>query len=244
MRTFSIIGRPLGHSFSKKYFEENHGVSYLNLELASIDELPRTLADHPELEGFNVTIPYKKEVLKFLDTVSPEAREIGAVNCVRIVDGRLHGHNTDVHGFEAGLDRLIENAAGIKALVLGTGGASMAVQWVLRKKGIGFRTVSRGQYEDLMPIDIARHKLIVNTTPLGMSPNVDSKPPLPYGAVGEGHFLYDLVYNPPLTAFLAEGKWRGARIIGGRVMLHAQAERNWEIWNGEEIVSDETKRQL
>lgn len=233
MKLFGIIGRPLGHSFSKQYFESRHGVDFRNFPLASIGDLPRVLAEHPELEGFSVTIPYKKEILQLLDAISEEARAIGAVNCVKVEGGKLVGHNTDAHGFEVGLRALIGDEKP-RALVLGTGGASAAVQWVLRKNDIEFRVVSRTNgftYDDLTPLDVARHPLIVNTTPLGTAPDVDEKPPIPYGALGEKHYLYDLVYNPPLTSFLAEGKWRGAKILNGRQMLEAQAERNWEIWN-------------
>ncbi len=251
MRTLGIIGNPLGHSFSKGYFEQKYGVRYLNFELPAIDDLPDMLARNRELEGFNVTIPYKKEVVRFIDHLSPEAQQIGAVNCVKIVGGELWGYNTDAYGFEVGLRSLLGDgffsdlpaspsarpvggrgrAESLRAMVLGTGGASAAVCYVLRSRGIDFRTVSRPQYDELTPLVVNSHKLIVNTTPLGMSPRVGEKPPIPYGAIGSGHYLYDLIYNPPLTAFLAEGKWRGARTLNGRSMLEAQAERNWEIWN-------------
>jgi shikimate dehydrogenase len=234
-----IIGRPLGHSFSKRYFEERHGVEYLEFELGSIDELPAVLAAHPNLAGFNVTIPYKVEVMRFLDEVSPEARAIGAVNCVSIdSDGRSVGHNTDAHGFGVGLEKLFDGRhVEVKALVLGSGGAAKAVLHVLTQIGIEHTTVSRNPaagviaYGDLPPEIVGDHKLIINTTPLGMWPDVNGRPELPYDALGTKHYLYDLVYNPAETAFMREGARRGAATIGGEEMLLAQAERNWEIWN-------------
>jgi len=246
MRTFGIIGRPLGHSFSKGWFERlftERGLTaecrFENFELAAIGELEGVLAHHgTELEGFCVTIPYKKEIMARLDEVSPEAAAIGAVNCVRVRGGRLSGYNTDAHGFRVGLDELLGQAdrGELKALVLGTGGASCAVRYVLEGAGIDYRMVSRtaGEgvttYAELTPEVMDTHRLVVNTTPLGTWPNVEGKPDLPYDAVGAGHYLYDLVYNPPVTAFLAEGEQRGARTIGGLAMLEAQAARNAEIW--------------
>jgi shikimate dehydrogenase len=201
--------------------------------------------------------------LPFLDAVSDEAAEIGAVNCVKVVHGvegrgragvagvagvRLYGYNTDVYGFSAGLDELLGagQRGDLRALVLGTGGASAAVQYVLKRRNIEYQVVSRtaGEerpgdvnskqvltYTELTPEIVAANKLIINATPLGTRPDTESKPDLPYEAVGEGHFLYDLVYNPPLTAFLAEGARRGAATLNGETMLHAQAEKAWGIWN-------------
>ncbi len=257
MRIFGIIGRPLGHSFSAGYFTrkfEELGLAdecrYYNFELSSLTELADLRARYPDLEGFNVTIPYKREIVPWLNELAPEAEEIGAVNCVKVVrdggasDGRLVGYNTDAHGFEVGLEKLLGGApeAGLKALVLGTGGASCAVRWVLKHKGIDYQMVSRvsgegfgGEqrlsYDELTPKIIEHNKLIINTTPLGTFPEVEGKPALPYDAVGKEHFLYDLVYNPTVTAFLTEGVKRGAAILNGETMLHAQAEKNWEIWS-------------
>jgi shikimate dehydrogenase len=247
LRIFGIIGRPLGHSLSKAYFEEKFsalGLSncrFLKFQLESIGELDDVLSEYgDELRGFCVTIPYKREIMARLDEISSEALEIGAVNCVRVRDGVLSGFNTDAHGFRVGLEQLLGDEHP-RALVLGTGGASCAVRWVLESVGIEYRMVSRtgGEglltYAELTPEIIDAHRLIVNTTPLGTSPAVEGKPLLPYGAIGAGHYLYDLVYNPPLTAFLAEGQKRGAHILNGETMFRSQAERNWAIWNNLEI---------
>jgi shikimate dehydrogenase len=178
-----------------------------------------------------------------LDDISPEARSIGAVNCVKVspVDGRQTPFNTDAHCFAVGLEILLTGDGNERpeALILGTGGASCAVRWVLGQKGIEYRMVSRtpGEglltYADLTPETIREHRLIINTTPLGTSPNVEKKPPIPSDALGPDHRLYDLVYNPPLTAFLTEGSRRGARIINGETMFRAQAEKNWAVWNND-----------
>ncbi len=250
MKTYGIIGRPLGHSLSKAYFEEKFaalGLTDCRFEkftLPSIGALDEVLRTHGDtLRGFCVTIPYKKEIIARLDTISPEARAIGAVNCVKVSPGgRLAGHNTDAHGFRVGLEKLLgpENLSPGKqprALVLGTGGASCAVRHILETAGIDYLMVSRTPgpglitYADLTPEVMSDHRLIVNTTPLGTSPDTEGKPPIPYDALTPGHFLYDLVYNPPLTAFLAEGARRGAATINGETMFRNQAEKNWQIWN-------------
>ena len=275
---FGIIGRPLGFSLSKEYFDAKFSelgladeCSYRLFPLENIGGLTSVLAENSDLAGFNVTIPYKREVMEWLDELSDEALAIGAVNCVKVERGgsmsrgggsvRLVGYNTDAYGFLVGLERLLgESVAdgvsgagdaagtgsgagvgvvgqGLKALVLGSGGASCAVQWVLKNAGIEYLIVSREggegrlSYAEVTPEDVAAHRLIINTTPLGMFPDVDSAPPLPYDAIGEGHYLYDLVYNPAETRFLKEGARRGAATIGGETMLWAQAERNWEIWS-------------
>ncbi len=242
MTLYGIIGWPLGHSFSKPYFEEKFarlglgGHRYCNFPLENIGQLENVLAENPDLAGFNVTIPYKKEIIARLDGITPEAAEIGAVNCVKIEGGKLKGYNTDAYGFAAGLEKLI-GAQRPAALVLGTGGASSAVRHVLSELGIKFLNVSRTKklnnltYGELTPAIMESHRLIVNTTPLGTWPDTDQKPEIPYEYIGPGHFLYDLVYNPPLTAFLAEGAERGARTLNGETMLHAQAEKSWKIWN-------------
>ncbi len=246
MKIFGIIGRPLGHSLSKAYFEEKFASLGLDdcrfekFQLENIGELEGVLDLYEDgLKGFCVTIPYKKEIMARLDEISPEALQIGAVNCVRVAGGHLKGYNTDAHGFRVGLERLLDDERP-RALILGTGGASCAVRWVLESVGIEYRMVSRQannyeprvtSYDKLTPEIIDDHKLIVNTTPLGTFPAVEGKPDLPYEAVGAGHYLYDLVYNPPVTAFMAEGERRGARILSGETMFRAQAEKNWEIWN-------------
>lgn len=248
MRVFGLIGYPLGHSFSAKYFAEKfarEGIAdcqYLNFEIEQIEQLPALLAVMPDLAGFNVTIPHKQAVIPFLDRLSDEAAAIGAVNCVRVerdADGRiveLVGHNTDAGGFRSSLLDLIGDERP-DALVLGSGGAAQAVVYVLRAIGLNFRVISRSSdasrmtYDEVTDEVIARNRLIVNTTPLGMVPNIDALPALPYDALTPRHFLYDLVYNPPFTRFLAQGQARGAHIKNGEQMLAAQAEASWGIWN-------------
>lgn len=247
MRRFGLIGFPLGHSFSKNYFSEKFrkenlfGCSYENYPLKQIDDLPGLLECEQGLEGLNVTIPYKSVVMKFLDSVSAEAREIGAVNVIRIVssEGRrmLNGFNSDAYGFTESLRPNLSKTGG-KALVLGTGGSSKAVVYSLRKLGMQVTLVSRTRnpgvitWTDINSDLLKNTDLIVNTTPLGMFPDIEGKPDLDYSCLSEKHILFDLVYNPVLTAFLKEGKERGCTVIGGLEMLHLQAERSWEIWNG------------
>lgn len=243
MRRFGIIGRPLGHSMSKAYFDKKFTAEgfgdcrFDKFQLERIGELDSVIARYgDELQGFCVTIPYKKDIVGRLDEISDEARTIGAVNCVRVKDGKLTGYNTDALGFRVALERFL-GAERSRALVLGTGGASCAVRWVLENMGIEYRMVSRTggtglmTYDELTPNIIEANKLIVNTTPLGTFPSVDGKPRLPYDAIGVGHYLFDLVYNPPVTAFMAEGEKRGARTMNGETMFLAQAEQNWRIWN-------------
>lgn len=242
MKVYGIIGYPLGHSFSRSYFTEKflrEGIrdcTYENFPLSSITELPALLNAEPLLCGFNVTIPYKEQVLPYLDELSEEVRKIGACNCVRIVNGKKTGFNTDVIGFEGSLlhafPRLPE-----RALVLGTGGAAKAVEFVLNKRSVSFQYVSRsprpGQlsYKDLTQSTLSNHLLIINTTPLGMHPLEEQCPPLPYEYVGEKHCLFDLIYNPAKTLFLKKGEENGARIQNGMEMLLLQAAENWKIWN-------------
>jgi shikimate dehydrogenase len=242
MKVYGIIGWPLGHSFSQRYFEEFFAASgltdhrYYNFPIDNIGGLADILAKHPNLAGFNVTIPYKKDVIGWLDTVSTEAQAIGAVNCVKIIDGRLHGYNTDVKGFAVGLVQLIGTKRP-RALVLGTGGASLAVRYALGQAGIDYTVVSRTKtaetitYQELTPTIMREHLLVVNTTPLGTWPDVEGKPDIPYECITPEHFLYDIVYNPSVTAFLREGQNRGAKTLNGEVMLYRQAEENWKIWN-------------
>jgi shikimate dehydrogenase len=242
MRSFGLIGKTLTHSFSKKYFSDKfaregmHDCSYELFPLDSIDLLPGLLAQRPDLLGLNVTIPYKQSVMDYLsEAVIPN--ELGACNCIKIVDGSCLGYNTDVIGFERSLTPLLEPRYRA-ALVLGTGGASRAVTYVLRKLGIPFSQVGRTlsasasiTYDQLTAADIQSHQILINTTPLGTYPEVNGIPALPYQAVGAGHLLYDLVYNPSLTAFLQKGVQAGARIKNGEEMLQLQAEESWKIWN-------------
>jgi len=244
MRRFGLIGRPLGHSASAAYFAakfEREGIAdcaYALYELPSIEALPRLLEEVPELEGFNVTIPYKREVLRFVDDLSFDARQIGAVNCVRReADGRLTGHNTDIAGLRVSLDELLGAEEPGQALVLGTGGASQAVQYALAERSIPFAIVSRdaakGDYTyDNLPCDVVEQsRLIVNATPVGTYPAVGEAPRIPYAYLTPEHRLLDLVYNPPLTQFLDYGRQRGARIMNGEKMFRAQAEAAWRVWN-------------
>jgi len=242
MRRFGLIGRTLKHSFSKNYFSQKFerdkitDCTYENFELASIKEFPSLLSASPELSGLNITIPYKEEVLAFLDHKNKIVEEIGACNCIKIEKGELHGYNTDAIAFQKSLERLLKPHHRC-ALVLGSGGASKAVQYALNEMQIDFVVVSRNKktnqlgYEDVGNDQMKGHQIIINTTPLGMYPNVDQDPPIPYEAITSQHLLYDLTYNPEKTKFLRRGEERGATIINGHEMLVAQAEESWRIWN-------------
>lgn len=244
MKLFGLIGYPLSHSFSKRYFTEKFereglkDMFYELFPLESIQEFPGLILDKGSLlRGLNVTIPYKQQIIPFLDELHETAKAVQAVNTILIEEGRLFGFNTDVIGFEKTLESCVD-IAGFKgkALVLGTGGASKAVQYVLNKWGIPFNLVSRTPsdlsitYEDLTVTAIAECPLIINTTPLGMSPAIQTYPDLPYEGIGPQHILIDLVYNPEMTLFMRKGQERGARVTNGLRMLYAQAEAAWEIW--------------
>lgn len=246
MRRFGIIGRPLGHSASAAHFAQKFrdeglaGCRYDAFELASVDELPALLARLTELVGLNVTIPYKRAVIPLLDDLSYDARLIGAVNCIRREpDGRLTGHNTDIEGLRVSLAELLGDEQPDRALVLGTGGASQAVQYALAERGIPYSIVSRDAargnytYDDLPCEEVERSLLVVNATPVGTYPAVDEAPRIPYAYLTPAHRLLDLVYNPPVTQFLDYGTQRGARTMNGRTMFLAQAEASWRIWNWE-----------
>lgn len=189
-----------------------------------------------QLQGLNVTIPYKEQIIPFLTEIDPAAAEIGAVNTIKIIDGKLHGYNTDCYGFEMSLRPLLQEKTDYKALIFGTGGAAKAVQYVFKKLEIPYQLVSRTPqkggytYGDLTTSVIQNHLLLINTTPLGMYPLVDAAPFLPYQAISTRHILYDLVYNPEKTLFLKRGATQGAVIKNGLEMLHLQAEKAWEIW--------------
>jgi shikimate dehydrogenase len=242
MRLFGLIGYPLSHSFSKKYFTEKfeqEGLSncrYENFPITSIDELKKVFENNSDLLGLNVTIPYKEQVLPFLHELSEAVKQVGACNCIKIISGKLHGFNTDVIGFEETLNtKLLPHHK--KALVLGSGGASKAIQFVLRKKEIEFLVISRSKnplfvpYEKVTPELIEQYSLIINTTPLGMQPLTDLYPSIPYSALATQHYLYDLIYNPAKTLFLQKGEESGATIQNGADMLVIQAEESWKIWN-------------
>ncbi len=242
---YGLIGYPLGHSFSAKYFAEKFAVqginaAYRNFAIETIDLLPGILESNPALRGFNVTIPYKQQVMSYLDDIDETARRIGAVNvvCVRRSGSgvRLTGHNADVIGFTESLRPLLKPQHK-KALVLGTGGASKAVIYGLQQLGIKPQYVSRTRrgdilaYEEITHETLGKYKLIVNCTPLGMHPNVSNAPNIPYAALTPEHLLYDLVYNPEETLFLQKGRERGAAVKNGLEMLHLQAEASWNFWN-------------
>ncbi len=242
MRKFGLIGKSLKHSFSARYFaekferEEIKDCSYSLFELERIEDITKLMEQEPELCGFNITIPYKQQIFPYLDSIDIEAERIGAVNCVKITDGKLHGYNADIVGLRASMAKLLRGAYVDRALVLGTGGASSAVQYMLGEMGIEFELVSRDPrkstltYDTISPEDITRAELIINTTPLGTYPNVDEAPKLPYAFVSPSHYLFDLVYNPPITTFLSYGEQRGATTLNGETMLVAQAEESWRIW--------------
>lgn len=241
MARFGLIGRSLKHSFSQQYFTEffqKEGLphSYSNYELSNTYSI-RKLIEKESLTGINVTIPFKNDVIPLLDEVDPVAQEIGAVNVVRIHNGKLQGFNTDHIGFSKSLQAAEGFSLDCNALVLGTGGASKAIKYALNQLGIEFLQVSRSTsadttaYKELTEQLIADHRLIINCTPLGTFPDVDGKPEIQYSAIGAEHLLYDLVYNPEITAFMKEGLTRSASVMNGYEMLRIQAEESWRIWS-------------
>jgi len=242
MNFFGLIGNPLGHSFSKKYFSEKfereglHDCRFELFPLETIDEFPLLIEKEKELKGIAVTIPYKESIMPLLDVIDEAASETGAVNCIKIAAGRLTGYNTDIVGFERSLVPLLKPYHK-NALILGSGGSSRAVQYVLKKIGIDFTIVSRAgtpgsiQYSDVDQKMMGDHLLVINCTPVGMFPHVEEKPAIPYQFLTANHLLFDLVYNPAETAFLGEGMKHGAMIKNGYEMLTIQAEENWKIWS-------------
>ncbi|MCB0637849.1 MAG: shikimate dehydrogenase [Lewinella sp.] len=247
MPLFGLIGYPLTHSFSQRYFTEKFrqlglvGYAYENFPLATVEDFADLLTTHPDLRGINVTIPYKQQVMRFLDELDPAARAIGAVNTIDRRGGRLRGYNTDVIGFGNSLDHFLATTGGEPnaALILGTGGAALGVAWVLQQRGIAYQSVSRvaGEgrlsYETLTGAEVEEADLIINTTPLGMAPHVNSYPNIPYQCLTARHRLYDLIYNPGETVFLQRGRERGAATLNGLDMLYGQAEAAWAIWQSQ-----------
>lgn len=239
---FGLIGKNIDYSFSRKYFTEKfekEGLGhceYLNFDFKNIKEFKSI--DIERIKGFNVTIPYKESIIGYLDKLDGNAEQIGAVNTINVTeDGKLIGHNTDAYGFETSLAPLLGDHHK-NALILGTGGASKAVAFVLNKLGIDYRFVSRDpkgdhqmSYSAVTDEVIKNHPLIVNCTPLGTHPEVENRPDIPYGSITGKHLLYDLIYNPAKTTFLALGEKQGATIVNGLKMLELQAEKSWEIWN-------------
>ena len=260
MRQFGLIGYPLSHSFSQKFFTEKFlqqnivNANYDNFPIPSMESFAALWKENPNLEGLNVTIPYKKEVIPFLQHSSAVVKEIHACNCIRKFNNELYGYNTDVIGFEKSLLPLLKPHH-THALILGTGGASAAVQWVLQKLNIQYQVVSRKgnaidgntlgentlekntkiktsiSYEELTKSIVESHTLIINTSPLGMYPNTNEAPPIVYEGITAQHHLYDLVYNLTETLFMKNGLEKGATVQNGLAMLHIQAEESWAIWN-------------
>lgn len=243
MKKLGLIGYPLAHSFSKKYFNEKFareniaGYAYDVFPLQTIDKFPALLKSEPELVGLSVTIPHKETVIQYLDELDETAREIGAVNCIKIENGKPKGYNTDAFGFRQSLRPFLDSNHD-KALIFGTGGAAKAVAYVLQSLGIHYWFVSRSKnnadnclhYDDVNESIVSSCKLLINCTPVGMSPNVKDCPPLPYNAITPQHLVYDLIYNPEETLFLKKAKEQGALISNGYNMLVFQAEEAWRIW--------------
>jgi shikimate dehydrogenase len=243
-RLFGLIGFPLSHSFSKQYFTqkfEKENITDAVYELFPIENIgnfPVLVANHPLLKGLNVTIPYKSEVIPFLDHLDETARVVGAVNCIAFDQGKRIGYNTDVIGFEQSLRQQYSFEQNKKKLILGTGGAAKAVQWVLQKNGMEVVIVSRQpngrdqiKYQEISNLNALDFDLVVQTTPLGTWPNVHDMPPIPLDWLQPHHLVFDLVYNPPETLLLRRAAERGCRTQNGFDMLHLQAEAAWAIWN-------------
>ena len=246
MDKYGLIGYPLGHSFSISYFnqkfkDEDIDAVYENFEIPSIDLLPEVLDSNPNLKGLNVTIPYKQKVIPFLDSVSPEARAIGAVNVIKVVhegkNVKLKGYNSDVIGFTQSIEPMLEPRFHKKALILGTGGASKAIDYGLKSLGLETVFVSRYerpgtiQYDKITPEVVQEYNVIVNCTPLGMYPKTEECPQLPYEAMDSRTILYDLIYNPDETMFMKRGAQYGANVKNGLEMLLLQAFASWEFWH-------------
>ena len=243
MKLYGLVGYPLTHSFSKKYFTEKfqqegiHDCVYENFPLETIGQLKDLLQNQSGLQGLNVTIPYKEQVIPFLNEMNDVVKATGACNCIKIEGGKLKGFNTDVIGFEKSLTKFLQPYH-IKALIFGTGGAAKAVEYVLQKLGIDYLFVSRKKgtdktisYHELKVEILQEYLLLINTTPLGMYPKVDDCPDIAYNYLTPQHHLFDLVYNPEKTLFLQKGEGQGATIQNGYEMLLLQAEESWRIWN-------------
>jgi len=239
MRKFGLIGYPLSHSFSPAFFAQkfqNEGITdceYRAYPIQHVLQVQQLMEDG--ISGFNVTIPYKEDIVDFMDDLDSTAQGVGAVNCVKREGNKWKGYNTDVYGFKTSVLDLIGGNFNGKAMVLGTGGAAKAVLFALNELGIPYSIVSRRlgsmTYEDMTNNDIGDHLLIINSTPVGMYPKITESPKLPYDALTDQHMLYDLVYNPKETKFLEEGIKRGSKVKNGEDMLVLQAEKSWEIWN-------------
>ncbi|MEH0007639.1 MAG: shikimate dehydrogenase [Flavobacteriales bacterium] len=241
MKIYGLVGKNIAYAHSRNYFsakfkrEKIAGASYRNFDIPTIGEI-RKIWLTPNLAGLNITIPYKEKVTPYLDDLSPEAMRIGAVNTIQFLKDKKIGHNTDAYGFEKSLIPLLKDVH-THALILGTGGASKAVTSVLKKLGIQYRCVSRTRrknaltYEELCAKTILTHRLVVNCTPMGAYPDIDKAPDIPYEFLSPNHLVYDLIYNPDITAFMKRARAWGAQTTNGYQMLVLQAEKAWEIWN-------------
>ncbi len=241
MAKYGLIGKNISYSFSKTFFTEKFASekkkhTYENFDITTIEEFPTILKNNPTLKGLNITIPYKEAIIPYLDKINPEAIEIGAVNTIKFLnDGRLMGYNTDHFGFAKAITPFLPLKEKT-ALILGTGGASKAIYHVLKTLGFTIQFVSRNKtknaitYQEVTPSIIAKHFLIVNTTPLGTFPDIEKTPNIPYQAITTNHFLFDLTYNPPLTTFMKLGYLKGAKVSNGQKMLEFQAHKSCEIW--------------
>ncbi|MFD0976114.1 shikimate dehydrogenase family protein [Salinimicrobium gaetbulicola] len=242
MRKFGLIGQNISYSFSRNYFSEKflrEGISgsYENFDLENISEFPAVLKENPELKGLNVTIPYKEEIIPFLDSLNPVASEIGAVNTIKLeTSGRLIGYNTDYFGFAEALKPYLKEHHK-KALILGTGGASKAIAYALKTLDIEYKFVSRKaseeklSYEELNEQMLKEYTLLVNCSPLGTFPKIEEHPKIPFQHLTRNHLIFDLIYNPPQTRLMELAKVQGATVVNGQKMLELQAEKAWDIWN-------------
>jgi len=241
MKTFGLIGKNISYSFSRTYFtekfkKENIDAKYYNFDLENINQFRDVIKEMPDLQGLNVTIPYKQEIITFLDDLAPEAKEIGAVNTIKVNGNRLTGYNTDYIGFSESIKPLLKSHHN-KALILGTGGASKAIAYALKKLDIEYKFVSRDSgkgklgYDDLSEEIIKDHNIIINTTPVGTFPDVEEYPKFPIKYLTKNHLVYDLIYNPEITQLLALAKKQGATVKNGLKMLELQAESAWSIWS-------------
>jgi len=243
MSEFGLIGRNISYSFSKTHFmakfeNENLPYSYENFDIEDVSEIRNILQEHKDLIGFNVTIPYKEKIAPYLDSIDKKAKRIGAINTVKITKkGKLKGYNTDYYGFIKSISPFLKSHHN-KALILGTGGASKAIAYALKRLKIKHHYVSRTQksiakytYTELTDTIISEYPILINCTPIGTHPNVNSCPDIPYDGITKNHLLYDLIYNPEQTKFLLCGELKGAKTCNGLKMLELQAEKSWEIWS-------------
>jgi len=237
MKTFGLVGKSLSHSFSSQYFSEKFykenitNCQYLNFEIDDISNVKKLISEN-DILGLNITVPYKTSIIPFLDGVSDESKEINAVNAVKVVNGKLYGFNTDIIGFKKSISPILDNRK--TALVLGNGGSSKSVQYVLNNLDINFKVVSRNTKLDYQHVDkeiMETTDVIINCTPLGMYPETESYPKIPYDFLNSKHLLFDLVYNPKQSKFLTFGLAKNCIVKNGLEMLHIQAEESWNIWN-------------